>query len=111
LFVVQSLAERAQAQTGLLREAANAHAEATAAHEAKLQAEVAAAHEIQCVKEVMARQARKEAADLKKKLEDAERKAKDAASDLQAVVEGMSSSFPWANPVCLCKVLVMILRP
>jgi hypothetical protein len=30
----------------LLREAANAHAEAAAAHEAKLQAEVAAAREI-----------------------------------------------------------------
>jgi hypothetical protein len=43
----------------------------------------------------MARQAQKEAADLKKKkLEDAERKAKDADSDLQAVVEGKSSSLP-----------------
>jgi hypothetical protein len=30
--------------------------------------------------------------DLKKKLEDAEQKAKDAASDLLAVVEGTSSS-------------------
>jgi hypothetical protein len=36
----------------------------------------------------MAHQAQKEAADLKKKLEDAERKAKETASDLQAVVEG-----------------------
>jgi hypothetical protein len=36
LFVVQSLAERAQAQAGLLQEAVNAHAEAAAAHEAKL---------------------------------------------------------------------------
>jgi hypothetical protein len=45
----------------------------------------------QRVKEVMARRAQKEAADLKKKLEDAERKAKDAASDLQAVVECKSS--------------------
>jgi hypothetical protein len=38
--------------------------------------------EIQCVKEVMMRQAQKEAADLKKKLEDDEQKARDAASDL-----------------------------
>jgi hypothetical protein len=36
----------------------------------------------------------KEVADLKKKLEDAERKAKDATFDLQAVVEGKSSSLP-----------------
>jgi hypothetical protein len=55
LFVVQSLAERAQAWTGLLREAANAHAEAAVAHEAKLQAEIVATREIQRVKEVMAR--------------------------------------------------------
>jgi hypothetical protein len=33
LFVVQSLAERAQARTGLPREAANAHVEAAAAHD------------------------------------------------------------------------------
>jgi hypothetical protein len=43
LFVAQSLAKRAQAQTDLLREAANAHVEATTAHEAKLQAEIVAA--------------------------------------------------------------------
>jgi hypothetical protein len=61
---------------------ANAHAEATAARKAKLQTEVAATREIQRVKEAMAHQAHKDAADLKKKLEDAERKAKDAASDL-----------------------------
>jgi hypothetical protein len=36
----------------------------------------------------------KEVADLKKKLEDAERKAKDATFDLQAVIEGKSSSLP-----------------
>jgi hypothetical protein len=72
LFVGQSLAERAQARTGLLWEAANAHAEAAAAHEAELDSEVAAAREIQRVKVVMARQVQKEAADLKKKLEDAE---------------------------------------
>jgi hypothetical protein len=48
--------------------------------------------EIQRVKEAMANQARKDVDDLKQKLEDAERKAKDAASDLQAVVEGTLSS-------------------
>jgi hypothetical protein len=71
----------------------NAHAEARAAHEAKLQDEIVAAQEIQCVKEVMMLQAQKEAAEMKK-LEDAERKAKDAAADLQAVTEGKSSTFP-----------------
>jgi hypothetical protein len=40
----------------------------------------------------MARQAHKDAAELKKKLEDAEWKAKDAASDLHAFVEGTFSS-------------------
>jgi hypothetical protein len=55
-----------------LWEAANTHGEAAAAHEAELESEVAAAREIQRVKVVMARQAQKEAADLKKKLEDAE---------------------------------------
>jgi hypothetical protein len=65
LLDVQSLAERAQARTGLLREAANAYAEAITAHEVKLQVEVAAAREIQCVKEDMAHQAHKDAADLK----------------------------------------------
>jgi hypothetical protein len=50
----------------------NAHAEAAAAHEAKLQAEVTAARKIQRIKEVMMRQAQKQAADLKKKLEDTE---------------------------------------
>jgi hypothetical protein len=48
----------------------------------------------------MACQAHKDAADLKKKLEDAEQKAKDAASDLQAVVEGTFSPLLWANSVC-----------
>jgi hypothetical protein len=51
------------------------HVEAAAAREAKLQAEVAAAREIQRIKEAMARQARKDADNLKWKLEDAERKA------------------------------------
>jgi hypothetical protein len=103
MFVVQSLTERAQARTGLLREAANAHAEAAVAHEAKLQAEIVTVREIQHVKEVMARQMQKEAADLKKKLEHAEQKATDAASDLQAVVEGKYSTLPWADSACLTR--------
>jgi hypothetical protein len=102
LFVEQSLAERAQAQTGLLWEEANAHAEAAAAREGKLQAEVAVACEIQCVKEAMARQAHKDATDLKNKLEDAEQKAKDAASDLQAVVEGKSLIIAQELTPCAC---------
>jgi hypothetical protein len=72
--LVQSLVDRAQTRAGLLQEAANAHAEAAAAREAKLQAQVEAAQEIQRVKEAMARQAQKEAATLKKKLEVAEQK-------------------------------------
>jgi hypothetical protein len=55
-----------------LREATNAHAEAATAHKEKLQHEIAAAREIQHVNEVMACQAQKEAADLKKKLENTE---------------------------------------
>jgi hypothetical protein len=39
----------------LLWEAVNAHAEAAAAHEVKLQAEIEVALEIQCIKEIMAR--------------------------------------------------------
>jgi hypothetical protein len=53
--MVQSLADRVQAQTGLLWEADNVHAEATAAGEAKLQTQVEAAQEVQRVKEAMAR--------------------------------------------------------
>jgi hypothetical protein len=109
LLDVQSLAERAQAWTGLLQEAANAHAEAAAAHKAKLQAEVAVAHEIQRIKEAMARQAHKDADDLKLKLEDAERKAKDAASDLQVVVEDSFSSWLWADSMCFYEVSVTTL--
>jgi Holliday junction resolvase RusA-like endonuclease len=52
------------------------------------------------VKEAMARQARKDADNLKKKLEDAERKANDAAPDLQAIVEGTFSPLLWANSMC-----------
>jgi hypothetical protein len=48
----------------------------------------------------MARQAHKDAADLKKKLEDIERKAKDTASNIQAVVEGTFSSLPWIGSIC-----------
>jgi hypothetical protein len=104
---VQSLAEREQAQTGLLREAANAHVEAAAAHEAKLEDEVVTAREIQCIKEVMTLQARKEVADLKKKLEDAKQKAKDAISDLQAMVEGTSLSLPRVDSMCFCDFSVL----
>jgi hypothetical protein len=111
MFHVQSLAEQAQARTGLLRGEANAHAEAAAAREAKLQVEVAAAREIQRIKESMAREARKDADDLKQKLEDAEWKAKDAVSDLQAVVEGTLSSLLWADSAFFCKVFVTTLRP
>jgi hypothetical protein len=59
------------------------------------------------LKEAMARQAQKEATDLKKKLEDVEQKAKDATTNLQAVVEGKSSLFSWADSVFL----VLMLRP
>jgi hypothetical protein len=51
----------------------------------------------------MARQTLKEAAELKKKLEDAERKAKDAAQDLQAVIEGKSSTWPRADFACFAR--------
>jgi hypothetical protein len=100
LLDVQSLAEREQARTSLLCEAANTHAEAAAAREAKLQAEVAAARKIQCVKEAMACQARKEVDYLKNRLEDVERKDKDAASDLQAIAEGTLSSLLRADSMC-----------
>jgi hypothetical protein len=48
-------------------------------------------------------QVQKEAADLKKKLEDAEQKAKDASSDLQAVVEGEPPTLPYADPCCFAR--------
>jgi prophage DNA circulation protein len=82
-----------------LWEAANAHAEAVAARKAKLQAQVEAAREIQRVKEAMARQAQREVTDLKKKPEDAERKAKDAATDLQVVIDGKFPTLPRAGSV------------
>jgi seryl-tRNA synthetase len=88
LLLVLSLADRAQARVGLLWEAANAHAEVAAAREATLQAQIEAAQDIQHVKETMARQAQKEVAALRKKLEVVKQKAKDATADLQAVMEG-----------------------
>jgi hypothetical protein len=69
----------------------------------RLQAQVEAAQEIQRVKDVMARQAQKEAADLKKKLEDAKQKAKDAATELQAVIEGKFRTLPRADSVCCAR--------
>jgi hypothetical protein len=48
----------------------------------------------------MACQAHKDAADLKK-LEDTERKAKGAASDLQPVVDGTSLSLLWGDSMCI----------
>jgi hypothetical protein len=45
----------------------------------------------------MARQAQREAANMRKKLEDAERKAKDAATDLQVVIEGKPPTLPRAG--------------
>jgi seryl-tRNA synthetase len=86
-----------------LWEAANAHAEATVAHEARLQAQVEAAQEVQCVKDVMARKTQKEATDLKKKLEDAEQKSKDAAADLQAVIGGKFPTLPRDDSVCCAR--------
>jgi hypothetical protein len=51
----------------------------------------------------MARQAQKEAADLKKKLEDAKQKAKDAATELQTVIEGKFRTLPRADSVCCAR--------
>jgi HPt (histidine-containing phosphotransfer) domain-containing protein len=82
---------------------ANAHAEADAAREAKLQAQVKVAQEIQRVKEAMARQAQREVADLKKKLEDTKWKAKDVAADLQVVIEGKFPTLPRADSVCFSR--------
>jgi hypothetical protein len=51
------------------------------------------------VKETVARHAEKEAAALKKKLEVTERKAKDAANDLQAMVEAKFARLPKVDPM------------
>jgi hypothetical protein len=48
----------------------------------------------------MARQAHKDADELKQELEDTERKAKYAASDLQATVEGTFTSLLWTDSTC-----------
>jgi hypothetical protein len=81
----------------LLREAANTHVEAAVAREAKLQALVEAAQEIQRIK------GQREVADLKKKLEDSERKAKDAATNLQVVIEGKFLMLPQADFICFTR--------
>jgi multidrug resistance efflux pump len=60
--------------------------------------------------EAKVRQARKDVDDLKQKLEDAERKAKNVTSDLQAAVEGSFSSWLWADSMCFYKVLVTTLQ-
>jgi hypothetical protein len=82
-----------------VREAANAQTEATSAREASLLAKIETAQEIKRVKEAMARQAEKELASLKK-LEVTARKAKDAADDLQAVVEGKFARSPKIDSMC-----------
>jgi hypothetical protein len=69
-------------------EGANAHAEAAAAREALLQVKVEAATEVQRVKTAMALQEEKDMVALRKELEVAQQKAKDATDDLQAVVDG-----------------------
>jgi hypothetical protein len=74
-----------------------------------LQAEIAATQEIQRIREVMVRQAQTKAAELKKKLEDAERKAKDATAVLQAVTEGKSSTLPWADSTYLARSWFLVL--
>jgi hypothetical protein len=61
-----------------------------------LQAQIEAAQEIQHVMETMARQPQKQTTALKK-LEIAKQKAKDAAADLQAVIEGKLPRSPQAD--------------
>jgi hypothetical protein len=61
---------------------ANAHAEAAAAREALLQVKVEAAAEVQRVRTAMARQEEKDMVALRKELEVAQQKAKDATDDL-----------------------------
>jgi hypothetical protein len=51
----------------------------------------------------MEHQVQKEAADLKKKLEDAEQKAKDAAANLQAVIEGKFPTLPCVDSACFAR--------
>jgi hypothetical protein len=51
----------------------------------------------------MALQAQKEATEMKKKLEDSKRKAKNAVADLQAVIEGKPLTFPRADSACFAR--------
>jgi hypothetical protein len=51
----------------------------------------------------MVRQAQKESTDLKKKLEDIERMAKDAAVDLQAVIEGNFLTLHRVDSICFAR--------
>jgi hypothetical protein len=53
------------------------------------------------VKEAMARQAQKEVAALKKKLEVVEQKAKDTASNLEVVIEGEFPKSPQVDSMHL----------
>jgi hypothetical protein len=71
----------------------------TAAREATLQAQIEATQEIQHVKETMARQAQREAAALKEKVEVAKQKAKDTAADLQDLIEGKLPRSPQIDSV------------
>jgi hypothetical protein len=71
----------------------------TAAREATLQAQIEATQEIQRVKETMARQAQREAAALKEKVEVAKQKAKDTAADLQDLIEGKLPRSPQIDSV------------
>jgi DNA-binding protein YbaB len=59
----------------------------------------------------MAHQAQKEMANLKKKLEAAERKAKDAASDIQVVIDGKFPRSPQVNSVHLVGCCCLSFRP
>jgi hypothetical protein len=110
ILVLQSLAEQTQARAGLVREAADVHEQAIAAREASLQDKIEAAQEVKRVKEAMARQVEKELASLKKKLEVAEQKAKDAADDFLAVVEGKFAKSLSVDSMCLLG-LFLIFQP
>jgi hypothetical protein len=51
----------------------------------------------------MARQVEKDVADPKKKLEDAEQKVKDAAADLQVVIEGKFLALLRVGSICFAR--------
>jgi hypothetical protein len=80
--------------------AANAHIEVIVAQEALLQARVEAVEEIWHVKDATTCQVEKEVNSLKKKLEVAQQKTKDAADNLQAIVAGMFVGH-WVLSSCL----------